>query len=81
MVCTHRLFLRMFLYLMTSDLTIWFSHSGVVLLSYFIPILVNPFRNNKFYTLANSKSLQMTNVKFDENDRNFSKWVENTLGK
>ena len=38
----------------------------------------NPFPNDKFWNRPNSKKLQTT---FDENDRKFSKWVENTVWK
>ena len=43
----------------------------------------NPFPNNKFWTLPNKKILQTTisNFKFDENGRKFSKRLENTVGK
>ena len=42
---------------------------------------VNPFPNNKFQTLPNRKSLQMTILRFDENCGKLSKMVENTVGK
>ena len=39
------------------------------------------FQNNKFQTLPNLKSLQMTILKVDENGRKFSRRFENTVGK
>ena len=42
---------------------------------------VDPFPNDKFSTLPNSKSFQTTIFKFDENEKKFSKRVENTVGK
>ena len=41
----------------------------------------NPFSNDKFQTLPNSKPLQTTILIFDENGRKVYKWVENTVGK
>ena len=41
----------------------------------------NPFPNNKFYTLPNSKGSQTTISHFDENSRKSSKQVENTVAK
>ena len=40
----------------------------------------NPFPNDKFQNLPNWKFAN-DNSKFDKNDRNFSKWVEITVGK
>ena len=41
---------------------------------------VNPFLNGKFKT-SKLKEFADDNLKFDDNDRKFSKWVENTVGK
>ena len=41
----------------------------------------NPFPNDKFQTLPNWKTLQMTISNFDNNGWKFSKQVENTVGK
>ena len=41
---------------------------------------VNPFPNDKFYTLPNRKFAD-DNFKLDENGRKFFKRVENTMGK
>ena len=41
---------------------------------------VNPFVNGKFKT-SKLKEFADDNLKFDDNDRKFSKWVENTVGK
>ena len=42
---------------------------------------VNPFPNDKFYTLPNWKSLQTTISILTKNGRKLSKRVENTVGK
>ena len=42
---------------------------------------VNPFPNDKLWTLPNKKDFADDNSKFDENDQKFSKWLENTVGK
>ena len=42
---------------------------------------VNPFQNYKFCTLPNSKEFEDDNLRFDENGRQFSKSVENTVEK
>ena len=42
---------------------------------------ITPFPNEKFYTLPNPKFLADNNFKLNENDRKFSRRVENTEGK
>ena len=42
---------------------------------------INPFPNNKFYTLKKLKGFAENNFKLDEIGRKYSKWVENTVGK
>ena len=42
---------------------------------------VNPFPNDKFFDSFNLREFAEDNFKFDENDRKFSKQVENTVGK
>ena len=42
---------------------------------------VNPFPNNKFWTLLNSKNFADNNFNFDLNGRTFSKRFENIVGK
>ena len=42
---------------------------------------VNPFPNDKFWTIPNWKCYADNNFKFDENGRKFSKRVENNMGK
>ena len=39
---------------------------------------INPFPNDKILTIPNSKSLQTTIFKLDENGRKLSKHVDNT---
>ena len=41
----------------------------------------NPFPNNKILNSSELKKLADNNFKFDENDRKFSRRVENTMGK
>ena len=42
---------------------------------------VESFPNDKFMTLSNSKSMQMTILNLTKNGWKFSKRVENTVGK
>ena len=42
--------------------------------------IINPFPNNKFWTLPNSQSLQTTIFNLMKMAK-FFKWVENTVGK
>ena len=42
---------------------------------------VNPFPNDKFYTLPNSMCLQTTISNLTKMVKKFYKWVENTVGK
>ena len=46
-----------------------------------ILMFVNCFPNNKFLDSSKSKEFADDNFKFDENDRKYSKWVENSVGK
>ena len=48
--------------------------------TWLLPFL-NPFPNNKFQTLPNSKEFADDNFKSNENGRKFSKPAENTVGK
>ena len=43
--------------------------------------MINPFPNDKFWTLPNWKSLQTTILILIKNGRKISKIVENTVGK
>ena len=43
--------------------------------------MLNPFPNNKYLDCSKLQEFADKNFKFDENGRNFSKWVENTVGK
>ena len=42
---------------------------------------VNPFPNNKFWTLSKLKEFADNNFEFDENGRKFFNRVENAVGK
>ena len=44
-------------------------------------IQFNPFPNDKFYTLPNSKCLQTTILNLTKNGGKLSKKIENTVGK
>ena len=43
--------------------------------------VVNPLPDNKILGWSKLKQFADDNFKLDENSRNFSKWVENTVGK
>ena len=49
--------------------------------NFLVIVLINPIPNGKF--LDSSKLIEAVddNFKFDENERKFSKWEENTVGK
>ena len=42
---------------------------------------LNPFPNNKILDSSKLKELADDNLKFDENGRKFSEWLENNVGK
>ena len=44
-------------------------------------LLFNPLPDNKILDWSKLKQFANDNFKFDENNRKFSKWVENTVGK
>ena len=50
-------------------------------LRYIRPCLYQPFPKQQVLDLSKLKEYADDNFKFDENDRKFSKWVENTVEK
>ena len=46
-------------------------------------IFINPFQNNnvRLFQIEKKKEFADANLEFDENDRKFSKTVENSVGK
>ena len=46
-----------------------------------ISLYIIPFPSDRFLNSSKLKQSGADNLKFDENRRKFSKWVENTVGK